>query len=594
MRAVFAADTSPVEGSRHRVGECLKAYSLDGECRRFKICGAHSGGFSNVYTVIDLDEMEPYCLKESRALPGDEHGKNSKLAVEAEIALRLAIHPNIVVTNAAFFIGGRLFIQTEYVPGTSLDRLLNDGPLSIETALGYGLDICGAIIYSQEKLAGFVHGDIKPGNCFVTTSGSIKLGDFGLAAAVGMGKHLPGGQNAPDDRQDEINTYSGWGGTAAYMAPELFESHTANRNAVDVYAFGATLFEMLGGERPFSGPSKGELADMHRHQPPPIQLLVERNVPLPIVDLIQRCLAKSPEERPDFGSVRGVIRGITQEGDTVGPIHVVQELTVAGTSSRALSLALLGNYDQAIALTDSAIRQHGRSQELLSCKALVCLLTRRIADAFDVSTSSLKIGSDNFAVLIIHARALIATGKLDAAEIYLHRALRLRPDNCVALELMGELLVKFEDYDEAINCFSKSLTYDDQRADSFEAVARINCLLGQKAKAIDFSEKALAIDPHRAASHKILADVYLSQDRFVAAIKSFKSALRLESGKNECVHCFVRSCCTLYRASGKIVDGQLLRILLRGARFLQKIGGTQNCSCRIHTTFYRSTWQDEL
>src|SRR5436190_5623255 len=92
MRAVFAAGTSPVEGSRHRVGECLKAYTLDGECRRFKICGAHSGGFSNVYTVIDLDEMEPYCLKESRALPGDEDGKNRKLAIEAEVALRLGIH----------------------------------------------------------------------------------------------------------------------------------------------------------------------------------------------------------------------------------------------------------------------------------------------------------------------------------------------------------------------------------------------------------------------------------------------------------------------------------------------------------------------
>ena len=109
IRAVFSAEKAPVEGARYRVGERLNVYFADGDSRRFKICGVRSGGFSNVYTVIDLDEMKPYCLKESRATPGNEHEKNEKLAVEAQISLALGPHPNLVKAYAAFFIRSRFF-----------------------------------------------------------------------------------------------------------------------------------------------------------------------------------------------------------------------------------------------------------------------------------------------------------------------------------------------------------------------------------------------------------------------------------------------------------------------------------------------------
>ena len=188
VSAVFSAEKTPVEGTRYRIGECVRIYGLDGECRRFKICGVQCGGFSNVYTVIDLDEMRPYCLKENRATLGDERRKNEKLAVEAEISLRLGTHPNLVTTYSAFFIRDRLFILTEYLPAASLDLQLKAGTLSIETALKYAVHICRAMNFARSVLPGFVHGDIKPGNCLITSSGDLKLGISGSPRLIDLGR----------------------------------------------------------------------------------------------------------------------------------------------------------------------------------------------------------------------------------------------------------------------------------------------------------------------------------------------------------------------------------------------------------------------
>jgi serine/threonine protein kinase len=298
IQAVFSAEKPPIEGARYRVGECINVYRADGECRRFKICGVQSGGFSNVYTVIDLDEMRPYCLKENRAIPGDEVKKNEKLAVEADISLRLGLHPNLVTTYSAFYFKSRLFILTEYLPATSLDLHLKAGPLLLETTLRYAVYLCRAVHFAQATLPGFVHGDIKPGNCFVTADGTLKLGDFGLASAAGLGKHQPNGTRAAEDWAADTNTSVGWGGTSAYMAPEMFDTVAPDRKSADIYAFGVTLFEMLGGTCPFISASKSDLADMHRHKSPPFEILIEKNVPSPIVELIRQCLAKVPGQRP--------------------------------------------------------------------------------------------------------------------------------------------------------------------------------------------------------------------------------------------------------------------------------------------------------
>ncbi len=571
IQAVFSPEKLPVEGSRYRVGDCISVYNADGERRRFKICGVQSGGFSNVYTVIDLDEMRPYCLKENRAIPGNEIKKNEKLAVEADISLRLGLHPNLVTTYSAFYIKSRLFILTEYLPATSLDLHLKTGLLPLETALRYAVYLCRAVHFAQSTLPGFVHGDIKPGNCFITSEGKLKLGDFGLASAIGLGRHPVGSQETVAQLATETDASIGWGGTAAYMAPEMLDKVVPGRSNADIYAFGVTLFEMLCGRRPFVGASRDKIVEMQRDKEPPLELLAEKSVPRPIIELVARCLAKSPAQRPaSFETVENELQQmLNDQFKILIPSESALGLSDSEIARRALSFAILGNFEEAEVCVDYAMRNRGGLPELQACKAIALTLGGWIDRAYGASTAALMMRADLFIVLHAHARVLIARGDFDTAENYLHRALQLRPDNCVTLNLMGDLYYRIGQYDEASIYFEKSLTLDSSQPEPWEELANINLVTGRSGKAISLARKALSLDLYLRGSHRILGDAYRSQNHLVEAIKSYKAALNLAFFSKETARYFVRSCCELYRTAGNNIDFQLLRILIRGTKVLQ-------------------------
>ncbi len=588
IRAVFSAEKAPVEGSRYRLGERINVYHADGESRRFKICGIQSGGFSNVYIVIDLDEMKPYCLKENRAIPGDEHKKNSKLKVEALISLRLGLHPNLVTTYAAFFIKNRLFLLTEYVPATSLDlKLKADGPLSIESALKYAVHICRGLSYAEAALPGFIHGDIKPGNCLLASEGRIKLCDFGLASAFGIGKTSLQEKSPGIQKIIETHRNSGWGGTSPYMAPEMFDRNNPDRQRADIYAFGVTLFEMLCGMRPSVSSSKSGLIEMHRRKGPLLDLLDGKNIPPPIVDLILRCLSKLPDERPEsFASIEVELKQVLENEFEISiPLESAHEMSEAALARVAMSFAVLGRSDQGAACIDSFILQQGKSAELLACKAITLTFGASINEAYEASTAALMMRADLFIVLLAHARVLIARDDLDTAANYLHRALRLRPENGVALNLLGGLFLRSQHYNDAGICFDRSLTLDDSQAEPWEALANINFLTGRREKAMRLAEKAASLDPHRADSHRILGDGYLAKEQIVDAIMCYKTLLRVDPFTKETTRRYVRACCELYKASGRNADLQLIRILILSSRLRQEADGPETDTAEFAKKF---------
>jgi len=216
VRALLSIEKAPVEGTRLSIGERITIHQMDGSRIRLRICGVRSGGFSNAYTVVDMDDMKPYCLKEHRALPGGESKKNRNLAIEAEVSLRLGQHDNLVETYAAFYFRSRLFILSEYLPDESLDVKLKIAQLKPIESISYAIQICRAMAHAQAILPGFVHGDIKPGNCLMGAKGELKLGDFGLSSATGIGKD--GVRSEVVDPADSGDR--GWGGTTPYMAPK--------------------------------------------------------------------------------------------------------------------------------------------------------------------------------------------------------------------------------------------------------------------------------------------------------------------------------------------------------------------------------------
>lgn len=204
-------------------------------------------------------------------------------------------HPNIL----EYFGGGRfddqLFFVMEYIRGGTLkDLLQKSGTLTWREAAESARQIASALQHAHNH--GIIHRDLKPGNVFITESGELKLGDFGIAR---------------DTLAQDITEAGLTVGTYSYMAPELVRGERAITGQVDLYALGCLLFELLVGHPPFQGDNFAQIFDQHLKSQAPSVRHFGVQCPAELDDLIQQLLAKTPEERPfNARSVQGVLGGL--------------------------------------------------------------------------------------------------------------------------------------------------------------------------------------------------------------------------------------------------------------------------------------------
>jgi Tol biopolymer transport system component len=197
-------------------------------------------------------------------------------------------HPHIC---ALFDVGqhdGLDYLVMEFLDGESLATRLAKGPLPTEQVLRYGIEIAEAL-YAAHK-HGIVHRDLKPGNVIITKSGA-KLLDFGLAKSSVGAEALAG-----STVQKPLTAEGTLLGTFQYMAPEQLEGKEADART-DIFAFGATLYEMATGKRAFEGASKASLiASILDRDPVPITQ-IQPLTPPALERVIRICLAKDPDDR---------------------------------------------------------------------------------------------------------------------------------------------------------------------------------------------------------------------------------------------------------------------------------------------------------
>ncbi|MDP9238021.1 MAG: AAA family ATPase [Chloroflexota bacterium] len=239
------------------------------------------GGQKRVYLVHDtaLERESALALFKGDGL--DEQGCE-RISREARAMGRLGSHPNLVTV---FDIGeetGLPYIVCEYVGGGDLRRELRavGGPLGLERTLQIGMDLASALTVAHQQ--GIVHRDIKPGNVWLAEDGRAKLGDFGLAAAA--------------DRSRLTQTGSVLG-TAAYMAPEQAVGGEVDHRS-DLYALGAVLYELVTGRPPFLGDDPLSVLSQHLNTAPVAPSWHNGAVPAELETLIERLLAKVPDDRP--------------------------------------------------------------------------------------------------------------------------------------------------------------------------------------------------------------------------------------------------------------------------------------------------------
>jgi len=272
--------------SRLAAGTSLAAFTI------LEPLGA--GGMGEVYRARDTRLDRQVAIKVLSSERDAAPGARERFEREARAISRLS-HPRICTIHdvgvAALDGSDVPYLVMELLDGETLAARISRGPLSIEQSLGYAIDIADALIAAHGQ--GIVHRDLKPANVMLTSTG-VKLLDFGLAQLRTSQAVGPSGA--------AISSVSGLTsaglvlGTLPYASPEQLRGERVDTRT-DIFAFGALLYEMLTNSRPFNADSQAALiAAVLEHDPTPVS---DRQplIPPSLDRIVQKCLAKHPDER---------------------------------------------------------------------------------------------------------------------------------------------------------------------------------------------------------------------------------------------------------------------------------------------------------
>lgn len=235
------------------------------------------GGMGEVWLGHDLAASRDVAIKVLREEHTGEEGFLNRFRAEARATSGLN-HPGVARTYAYGEQGGSAYIVMELVVAEPLSETL-DRTKTITPRYTIGILSQAARALHAAHEGGVVHRDIKPGNILVDPNGQVKLTDFGIARAVGQ------------PAMTEVGMVMG---TAQYLSPEQVNGRAATPSS-DIYALGIVAYEMLAGNRPFTGTTPLEIAIRHVEDPiPPLT----PSVPRPLSDLVMSALDKDPANRP--------------------------------------------------------------------------------------------------------------------------------------------------------------------------------------------------------------------------------------------------------------------------------------------------------
>jgi Tol biopolymer transport system component len=249
-----------------------------------------AGGMGEVYRARDTRLDRTVAIK---VLP--EHLSASpeirqRFEREARTISQLS-HPHICALYDVGRDGEIEYLVMEYLEGQTLADRLAKGPFPLDQTLRCGMEIADALDKAHRQ--GIVHRDLKPANAMLTRSG-VKLLDFGLAKAMEPATS-PAGMTALPTRAD-LTQEGTILGTLQYMAPEQLEEKDADART-DIFALGATLYEMATGRKAFTGSTQASLISaILRDDPPPISQVQPMSPPA-LDRVVRTCLAKDPEDR---------------------------------------------------------------------------------------------------------------------------------------------------------------------------------------------------------------------------------------------------------------------------------------------------------
>jgi serine/threonine-protein kinase len=282
------------------------------------------GGMADVYLARDLLLDRPVAVKVLFSEYAKDDTFVERFRREARAAANLN-HPNIVAIYDWGQQYGTYFIVMEYVEGRTLSEIIRtEGPLHPNRAAEITADVAAALAFAHRN--GVIHRDIKPGNILITSTGQVKVADFGIAQAL-----------TAEATQANLTQVGAVMGTATYFSPEQAQGKLADPRS-DLYSLGCVLYETLTTRPPFTGESPVAIAYKHVQEMPVAPGEVAAGIPEALEAIDLKLLAKNPADRyPSAEDLRTDLRRFI-EGRPVAALGAAAVGAAVGATVAASSV----------------------------------------------------------------------------------------------------------------------------------------------------------------------------------------------------------------------------------------------------------------
>lgn len=491
------------------------------------------GGTGDVYRALDTRLHRPVALKVLAQARTSDVNRVERFAHEARVTASLD-HPHVVRVYDVGQSDEHVYLVAELLEGETLRDRLARSALPVEDALRVALEIADGL--AAAHAAGLIHRDLKPDNVFLTSAGSAKVLDFGIA------KLLP-------DSAGHSGSLTMTGvilGTAGYLAPEQVLGASIDARA-DLFALGVLLFEMLTGERAFDREHLVDALHAILHDPPADALRVREGVPADLVRLVMQLLDKDPAARPQ--SAREVIEAL-QRIDSRGapqslPPPPVSRRTPAVVLAVGLTL-VAGAWGSTWMRPSTPVASPGASRPAPSAEAEEKFRLGR-ASARRITPDDLRVAVRYFEEAIALAPdyadawaglasaykrmpvaatdpASVIFGKARAAA---EQALALDPVNTEALSALGTVAYWHDwDYARAETLLTRALALEPSHPDSHLYLAMLYDSQGRFAEALAEVRRAQAQDPQWAQLRALEGYFLNSARRYAEALRYLDTVIR--------------------------------------------------------------------